>query len=167
MVGKGALRHLSLEISDVARSRSFYDRFLPKVGFRRFVAGPEYLGYTDGAMTLWLVRNPSPRIRRHPPTGDEEVIAEHIAFHFPTPAAVRSAEAELTEGEFYPIFRAEEHPEFRPGYFSATWVDPDGIAIELYSIGAGSARRRRPTTRRAGRHSARRVRAGRRRRAKA
>jgi hypothetical protein len=166
MVARGALRHISFEITDVARSRWFYDRFLPRVGFRRFVAEPEYLGYTDGTVTVWLVRGRSPRIRRHPPTGEEEVIAEHLAFHLASAAVVRSVEAELTQDELYPFFRGEEHPEFRPGYFSATWIDPDGIAIELYSIGEGrSARRRRPTTRRGPRHTARRVRDGRRRRA--
>jgi catechol 2,3-dioxygenase-like lactoylglutathione lyase family enzyme len=167
MVAKGTLRHLSLEVGDVVRSRAFYDRFLPRVGFRRFVAEAEYLGYTDGAMTLWLVRNPTPRIHRHPPTGEEEIIAEHIAFHMPSAAAVRAAEAELTAGELYPFFRGEEHPEFRPGYFSATWLDPDGVAIELYAIGAAPARRRRPSARRSARHTARRVRSGRRRRAAA
>jgi catechol 2,3-dioxygenase-like lactoylglutathione lyase family enzyme len=165
MVAQGVLRHVSIEVSDIARSRSFYDRFLPRIGFRRFVAEGEYLGYTDGTVTVWLVRNLASRIRRRPPTGDEEVIAEHLAFHLPSAAAVRAVEAELAEAEIYPFFRGEEHPEFRRGYFSATWLDPDSVAVELYAIGGSARAPRKATGRRPARHTARRARAGRRRRA--
>ncbi|HEV2165570.1 MAG TPA: hypothetical protein VGS23_01120 [Thermoplasmata archaeon] len=139
-MARGVLHHVSLEISDVPRAQYFYDRFLVPMGFRRFVGTDAYLGYTDGAMTLWLLKSPKPRVHRHPPSGDEEVIAEHLAFRLPSSDEVRAREAALSREELYPFFRAEEHPEFRRGYFSASWVDPDGIVLELYAFSEGKAR---------------------------
>ncbi|HUI38445.1 MAG TPA: hypothetical protein VLY85_02320 [Thermoplasmata archaeon] len=139
---KGPLHHVSLEVSDVARARWFYDRFLVPLGFRRFTGGDDYVGYTDGTLTLWFLRSRRARVRRHPPTGDEEVVSEHLAFRLPSAAAVRTQEAALTRQELYPLFRGEEHPEFTAGYFSATWVDPDNIVLELYAIDKARGHRR-------------------------
>ena len=143
MPGGTSLRHVSLEVSDIERTAWFYDRFLGELGFRRFVKDPTYTAYTDGVLTLWLIRDRAPRIRRRPPTGEEEVIAEHLAFHVDSPERVKAIEDRLTKAELYPIFRTEEHPEFRPGYVSATWVDPDQIVLEVYTVPARGAKRRK------------------------
>lgn len=140
MPARAVLHHVSIEVTDVPRSRWFYDRFLPRLGFRRFVHDEGYAGYTDGDVTWWIVHGRPARISRKPPTGDEEVIAEHFAFRVASEGEVRSVQADLEKQEVYPIFRAEEHPEFRPGYFSATWVDPDQVAIEVYTVPAGRKR---------------------------
>lgn len=142
MPGSSSLRHLSLEVGDIARTKWFYDRFLGQLGFRRFVEEAGYVAYTDGDLTLWLIHERSPRIRRRAPTGDEEVIAEHLAFHVDSAARVSAIEAALAQSEVYPVFRGEEHPEFRAGYFSATWVDPDQIVLEVYTVEKPATRRR-------------------------
>ena len=144
-MARGVLHHVSLEITDVARAQFFYDRFLVPMGFRRFVSEDAYLGYTDGTMTLWLLKSARPRIHRHPPSVEEEVIAEHLAFRLPSSNDVRAREEALSREELYPFFRAEEHPEFRRGYFSASWVDPDGIVLELYAFSEGRTKSRRPS----------------------
>jgi catechol 2,3-dioxygenase-like lactoylglutathione lyase family enzyme len=142
MPATASLRHVSLEVTDIARTTWFYDRFLGELGFRRFVHESDYVAFTDGDLTLWLIKVRTPRIRRRPPTGEEEVVAEHLAFHVDSPARVAAIEAKLAKAELYPLFRGEEHPEFRPGYFSATWTDPDQIVLEVYSVPARRARRK-------------------------
>ncbi|MCI4348939.1 MAG: hypothetical protein L3J93_01800 [Thermoplasmata archaeon] len=144
-MAKGVLHHVSLEVSNIDRTRAFYDRFLVPIGYRRFVSEAEYLGYTDGTLTFWFLGGRHHRIRRHPPTGDEEVVAEHLAFRMPSEEAVRAREAELTRQEIYPFFPAEPHPEFSPGYFSASWIDPDQIVLELYSLPERKAKARHRT----------------------
>ncbi|HXQ93947.1 MAG TPA: VOC family protein [Thermoplasmata archaeon] len=141
MPATASLRHLSLEVSDIARTTWFYDRFLGELGFRRFVQETDYVAFTDGDLTIWLIKVRTPRIRRRPPTGDEEVVAEHLAFHVDSPERVAAIEAKLTKAELYPLFRGEEHPEFRPGYFSASWADPDQVVLEVYSIPAKRSKR--------------------------
>jgi hypothetical protein len=127
------LRHVAAEIEDTARSRWFHDHFLGRLGFRRFADDPEYLGYSNGSMTVWLIRGAPSRVHRKPPTGDEEVVADHFAFHVPTAADVQKIQDDLVRKELYPIFRSAEHPEFGRGYVSATWVDPDRIVWEVYT----------------------------------
>ena len=106
-----------------------------------------YLGYTDGHLTIWFVRAEAARVRRKPPTGDEEVVAEHLAFEAGSPEQVETFQRELERLDIYPTFRGEEHPEFRPGYFSAVWADPDQVVLEVYAVGrprrAAAARRPR------------------------
>jgi catechol 2,3-dioxygenase-like lactoylglutathione lyase family enzyme len=142
---RGVLKHISLEVSDIARTEWFYDRFLGRLGFRRFVRDAGYLGYTDGQLTLWFVAGRSPRVHRKPPTGDEEVVADHLAFEVGSPTSVQELEAELAKADIYPFFRGEEHPEFRPGYFSAVWTDPDQVVLEVYAVATVA---RRPKARR-------------------
>jgi hypothetical protein len=128
------LRHVSFEISDVERARRYYDIFLGGLGFDRFVEDKDYLGYSNGDQSVWLIRDRSGRIRRHPPTGEEEVISEHVAFKVGSVEELERIQAELERRELYPFFRAEPHPEFSPGYTSATWVDPDQIVLEVFAI---------------------------------
>jgi catechol 2,3-dioxygenase-like lactoylglutathione lyase family enzyme len=150
------LRHLSLEVTDIERTTWFYDKFLGPLGFRQFVKDTGYVAYTDGDLTLWLIHERSPRIHRRPPTGEEEVIAEHLAFHVDSAARVRAIQDALAKADVYPIFPTEEHPEFRPGYVSASFVDPDNIVLEVYTVPPpgrrakpkkGAAKRARPRKR--------------------
>lgn len=147
------IRHISFEVEDIRKARWYHDRFLGRLGFHRFADDPTYLGYSNGSQTFWLLQSNAPRIRRRPPTGDEEVIAEHVAFKVGSGAEVAKIQGDLAQQEIYPIFRCEEHPEFAPGYVSATWVDSDKIVLEVYSVPepkkrAARAAHRRRTVRR-------------------
>jgi hypothetical protein len=147
VVGGAVLKHVSLEVSDVARTEWFHDRFLGRLGFKRFARDASYLGYTNGDLTIWFLRSRTPRVRRAPPRGDEEVVADHLAFEVGSPAEVQAFEAALDKEELYPYFKGEEHPEFRPGYFSAIWSDPDQIVLEVYAIAETPKRRAKPRPR--------------------
>ena len=144
---KSVLGHLNIEIRDTKRSEWYYDRFLGRLGFRRFVRDPSYVAYTNDSLSIWLIRNSSGRISRRPLTGDEEVVAEHLAFRVASAAELASIEADLQRQELYPTFRMEEHPEFRPGYVSATWVDPDNVVLEIYAISTKRPPKHRPARR--------------------
>jgi hypothetical protein len=133
---------LAFEVDDLARSEWFYDRFLGRLGFSRFVRAPAYLGYSNDELQIWVIRESPKRVHRRPISGNEEVVADHLAFFVTSHDEVRAIQADLERLEIYPTFRAEEHPEFAPGYFSATWVDPNQTVIEVYSIPKARPRRR-------------------------
>jgi hypothetical protein len=156
VVVRAVLKHVSLEVSDIARTEWFHDRFLGRLGFRRFVRDVNYIAYTNGDQTLWFLRTRSPRVRRSPPTGDEEVVADHLAFEVGSQEEVQALETALDKEELYPFFRGEEHPEFRPGYFSAIWTDPDQVVLEVYAIAKGPKKRSKPSGKGAARKPARR-----------
>jgi catechol 2,3-dioxygenase-like lactoylglutathione lyase family enzyme len=147
MAPTAVLRHVSLEVADIARAEWFYDRFLGRLGHKRFVRDAGYLGYTDGTLTLWLIHTRAPRVRRRPPTGDEEVIADHLAFEVGSAGAVQALEVALEREEIYPTFRGAERPEFRPGYYSAVWADPDQTVLEVYAIETARRAKAKPPAR--------------------
>ena len=146
------LHHLSLEVRDLGRTEWFYDRFLGRLGFRRFAQDVDYLAYTDGTVTFWLMRPRNPRIHRNPPDPMDEVVPEHLAFRVESREEVAAVEADLIREGVYPLFRTEEHPQFRAGYVSASWVDPNDIVLEVYTVPVPSAgRTKRPARRPAAR----------------
>jgi catechol 2,3-dioxygenase-like lactoylglutathione lyase family enzyme len=136
------LRHVSIEVRDLARSSVFYDRFLGRLGFRRFVREADYAGYQGGRLAVWVLQGRPERVRRRPPTGEEEVVAEHLAFWVPSSDEVEAVQRDLERAELYPVFRAAERPEFRPGYVSAAWADPDQTVLEVYTVPARPASHR-------------------------
>ncbi|MCI4334219.1 MAG: hypothetical protein L3K04_01075 [Thermoplasmata archaeon] len=153
--------HLSLEVSDLDRSVPFYDLLLGRLGFRRASRAPEHAVYQSPAFALWLLRGAPPRVSRHPPTGREPVLAEHLAFRVESPQRLHRIEQALEREGVYPLFLGEERPEPRPGSVSTTWLDPDGFALELFALRTSPpapARRRRQASRAADRGSGRRAR---------
>src|ERR1700686_2354246 len=97
---RAELRLVSIESTDIVRAEAFYDVFLGRIGFRRFVREPTYVGYTDGTLTFWVLHGA--RVHRDPPTGDEEVIADHLAFWLPSAKEVAAVQADLEHAEIHP-----------------------------------------------------------------
>jgi catechol 2,3-dioxygenase-like lactoylglutathione lyase family enzyme len=126
------LGHVCVEVRDIRPSLWFYDRFLGRLGFPKFVEDADYAGYGRGDFAVWVIRPSYERVRRRPVKDDEEVVAEHLAFRVDTAADVARVQEDLERQEIYPTYRCEEHPEFAPGYVSATWVDPDQNVLEVY-----------------------------------
>jgi catechol 2,3-dioxygenase-like lactoylglutathione lyase family enzyme len=110
------LGHLSFEVADIARTTWFYDRFLRRLGFERFVAEASYAGYRTSDLTIWFLHETPERVRRRAITGEENVVAEHLAFFVRSAGEVERVQADLEKVEIYPTFRAAEHPEFHAGY---------------------------------------------------
>ena len=48
------LDHISLGVSDIARTRRFYDAALAPLGYRCLSDGADSLGYGRDAVALWL-----------------------------------------------------------------------------------------------------------------
>lgn len=118
--------HLSITVSDFAKSRAFYLQALAQTGHSKLVelpAGPGGHAQTAGfchadGSDLW--------IRQGDPTGPPL----HIAFRVPSRAAVNAFhEAALAAGgrdNGAPGLR----PNYHPNYYGAFVLDPDGHNIE-------------------------------------
>jgi hypothetical protein len=121
-------------VADLDRSVPFYDRLLSRIGFKRASRAPEHAVYRSEFLSVWLLRGSPPRVTRTPPTGEEPVLAEHIAFRVESPERLLRIERGLEREGIYPLFFGEERPELRAGYISSTWLDPDGFALELFAL---------------------------------
>ena len=117
--------HISIGVSDIGRSKSFYDAALTPLGYRRLRESESSLGYGTDKVSLWLLKSERP-VQADPQSG------LHFAFTAPD---VRSV------GEFY-IAALDaggvdngapgERLEYAPGYYAAYVLDPDGYRLEAY-----------------------------------
>jgi catechol 2,3-dioxygenase-like lactoylglutathione lyase family enzyme len=116
----GMIDHLSLQVTDVARSRAFYETLLAPLGLRAAYTDEEAVGFADeeGA-PLWIV--PAGRV------ANREL---HFAFAAANRPVVRQfGEAALgLDAEI--LHEPRLFPEYGPNYFGCFVRDPDGHNVE-------------------------------------
>jgi len=120
------LDHVSLGVTDLERSRRFYDAVLRPLGLVRIVdfqsRGSDY-GALAGSLGVEFT------ITREP-SGSSPSRGMHVCFRAPDRAAVEAFHrAALTNGggnDGEPGLRAQYHPD----YFAAFALDPDGHRVE-------------------------------------
>lgn len=124
--------HLSLPVSDYARSRAFYDKVLGTLGYKvrmEITESPEFVGAGYGEAdqpepTFWIGAGREPGPPPVTPPG------QHIAFRAQDRAAVDAFHcAALATGgrdNGPPGLRAHYHPS----YYAAYVLDPDGHRLE-------------------------------------
>lgn len=117
--------HVSLEVSDLARSAAFYDALLARIGIRRQHDGEAAIAYGRIDARFWIVaRGAAPA----PAYG-------HLAFETVGRAAVRAAyESGLAHGGT-DAGPPGPRPQYGRLYFAAYLLDPDGYKVEVVSGG--------------------------------
>lgn len=116
--------HIELWVSDLGRSRAFYDAALAPLGIRILTeAGPEsgrgsHLGYGRTEPAFWIGTSQ--------PAGGPV----HVAFAAPDRATVADFHAAALAAGGGDNGRPGPRPEYHPGYYGAFVLDPDGNNIE-------------------------------------
>jgi catechol 2,3-dioxygenase-like lactoylglutathione lyase family enzyme len=114
--------HIKLVVSDVERSRSFYERALKPLGYRVM------LEPAAGVVGMGAVR-PDFWLAAHDPHAERPTFA-HVAFRAETPDAVaefhRAALAAGARDNGAPGLR----PQYHSRYYGAFVLDPDGNNVE-------------------------------------
>jgi catechol 2,3-dioxygenase-like lactoylglutathione lyase family enzyme len=118
--------HVTFGVTDLARSRAFYDRALAPLGLRRITRDDhDFAGYgVPGKGYFWI----GPR--------DQMPSGAHVAFAAPDRATVHAfydtaiAAGGLDNGKPGP------RPQYAPTYYGAFVLDPDGHNIEAVCYAA-------------------------------
>jgi len=130
---KCPLHHLDLNVSELQRSRTFYDRLLTQLGYRCVDysspgepegfdwLAPDNLGRFS--IGLYPARN-GIAYSRHTPG------MHHIAFAAPTRTAVDDLYQALIAMEATILDPPRDYPQYEPGYYAVFFLDPDGIKLE-------------------------------------
>jgi catechol 2,3-dioxygenase-like lactoylglutathione lyase family enzyme len=124
----GAIHHIDLTASDLARSTLFYDRVLPLLGFRRIADCAEGPLWAGAQLELGLQAARSGRQRPHDRFSPG---LHHLAFTAPGRDAVDALHRELIALEIEILDSPAEYPEYAPGYYALFFADPDGIKLEF------------------------------------
>jgi catechol 2,3-dioxygenase-like lactoylglutathione lyase family enzyme len=125
--------HVGIEVTSINKSKKFYKTLLEALGFKVIMDTKEGFGFSNGNLALWISEVPESRVKRKAPTGEEFVIADHLAFLVRSREVVYGIEREMNRKGFEALFPCEEHPEFEPGYHAVSFCDPDNYVIEVYT----------------------------------
>ena len=128
MADISGMAHLQLSVSDMARSRAFYEPLLHSMGMITLLDDPNYF-YCIGGKTGLAISPADPAM-----VGDgfhqRRPGLHHLCFR----ARSREDVDELYQtavGLGATIVREPEEAEWAPGYYSTLFEDPDGIRIEI------------------------------------
>jgi catechol 2,3-dioxygenase-like lactoylglutathione lyase family enzyme len=118
------LDHISIGVSDLARSIAFYDAVGGALGFVRVWSAADAAGYgrRGGDDTLAIKQEPAQNVR---PSA-----RSHIAFAAPNRDAARAFHAAALAHGGADDGAPGLCPEYGPGYFAAFVRDPDGYRLE-------------------------------------
>jgi catechol 2,3-dioxygenase-like lactoylglutathione lyase family enzyme len=116
------ITHVVINASDVKRSMKFYSKIFSLLGIKKI---PNYPAYWNGSFSFWLHK------RKKGKYAMEKVGYHHIAISASSRKQVDDMQKLLDKYSFKTLYRAEEHPEYQPGYYSVSFKDPDGIVLEL------------------------------------
>lgn len=124
--------HICFEAADFARSMTFWQPLFAAAGFRKgWSDGKTYAGYTNGMVTLFIGESAPRRVTRLAPTGQEFVVTDHLGLTLSGREEVEAIAAALVKAGAKVLFPAREYPEFGPGFFAVTFLDPDNNVIEF------------------------------------
>jgi glyoxylase I family protein len=129
----GSINHVSLTVNDLARSRAFYDRLLPALGYRLLFEEPGSFGF-KGADGLKLFFTLAAEARRGETFDRYRVGLHHLALQAPDRAFVDSVHAKLVEWGVKILDAPAEYPQYDPGYYAVFFLDPDGIKLEVVHV---------------------------------
>jgi catechol 2,3-dioxygenase-like lactoylglutathione lyase family enzyme len=122
--------HVSIGVSDISRSREFYDATLKAIGYVCLSEADASRGYGKDRVQLWV------NVANKPVKPDMES-GLHFCFNAPTRQSVDAFyEAAMAAGgrdNGKPGLRAD----YDPDYYAAFVIDPDGYRIEAYCNRAG------------------------------
>ncbi len=124
----GALHHVDLTASDIARSTAFYADVLPLLGFTRVAdadEGPMWRGvrFELGLQAATGAGRGRPHDRYSPGL-------HHLAFAAPSRAAVDALHARLVALGVTVLDPPASYERYAPGYYAVFFADPDGIKLE-------------------------------------
>jgi catechol 2,3-dioxygenase-like lactoylglutathione lyase family enzyme len=120
--------HISIGVSDLARSAAFYDAVLGALGHERYMEKPGTVSWKpkDGGGVFWI----NEREELSVPVDD----GRHIAFAAESPIQVdafyETAIISGAVGDGAPGLR----PQYRDTYYGAFVLDPDGHKLEAMHL---------------------------------
>jgi catechol 2,3-dioxygenase-like lactoylglutathione lyase family enzyme len=121
------IAHISIGVSDIDKSKQFYDAALAPLGYKCLRAARAFLGYGYGqdSLALWIAS------AEHPVPADEKS-GLHFCFTAPNADAVDAFHAAAVRAGGRDNGAPGLRRQYGPDYYAAFIIDPDGYRIEAY-----------------------------------
>lgn len=125
--------HVSINVSDIKRSREFYDTFLPFLGFQKVKDNETSVRWSNGISSFSIKPTGEPYSknayhRKNPGLN-------HIAFKADSKTSVDEfCEKVLSPNNIQTLYNSPRiFPEYSDNYYAVFFEDPDRVKIELVS----------------------------------
>jgi glyoxylase I family protein len=122
----GAVHHLDLTVSDFRRSKEFYGRVLPLMGFERLPKEFGAVAWRGASIIALQAAKPEEKDRSHSRYAPG---LHHLALNAPSRAAVDELHTTLV-GLGVPILDPPAEYPYSAGYYAVFFADPDGMKLE-------------------------------------
>ncbi len=128
---KTSIHHVHLNVSDAGKSLPFYKSLLGTLGYKIIDQSQNHLGASNGTTDLWIVQASSRYLNRlfH----RKEAGLNHIAFRVSAKKKVEDfVRKYLKKRKIKTLYGSPRlFPEYRKGYFSVYFEDPDRVKLEV------------------------------------
>ena len=111
--------HVALYVTDVGRSRRFYEQALAPLGYAVAIETEESVGFAHEGSLQFVVRS-----------GNEANTSAHVAFQAEDRSAVDAFHAAATSAGGKEAGAPGVREHYHPSYYAAFVSDPDGNNIE-------------------------------------
>lgn len=130
---KGTANHLELHVSKPDVTLAFYKALLGYFEWQIAGEWPGGLGMSDGSVSLWFFATPEGHERAE---FDRDATGlSHLGIHVESAEAVDTFVREyLQPNGIEPQFETPRaRPDFNERYYQVMFVDPEGLAIEVFA----------------------------------
>ena len=126
----GSVNHVSITVNNVEKSRAFYDRLLPALGYRLLFEQPKTFGYegADGLKLYFAQAHEAATFDRY------RVGLHHLALNAPDRAFVDDVHQKLVSWGVTILDAPAEYPKYEAGYYAVFFLDPDGMKLEVVHV---------------------------------
>ncbi len=141
MVRVLGIDHLAIRVSDLARSKRFYDAFLGFMGFDREWEFDQTIGWNNGVTMFWITQADAEGLMHPHRTG--AIGYHHYAFELAVRDHVDALHDFLVKEKVEIVDPPAIYPDYGEGYYAVFFLDPDGLKLEAMHFLEKERRRER------------------------
>lgn len=131
MIEVNGVAHIRVNVDRFKECIAFYDQLMPYLGLGVVHRSDQFVYYVGGRTGYYVARaDVQPAGKRYAPTG---LGLDHVCFRARSREDIDDVYGFVT-GIGATIVRAPEQGPWAPGYYSLSFLDPDGIRLEVNHV---------------------------------
>lgn len=130
------IHHIELNVSDLNKSRDFYEALLPELGYSIYQDWPEGFSFRNGHSYVVFVQTTEHFLSR--PYHRKAPGLNHLAFHAATPAVVDTVAGKMRSLGVQMLYEDRYPYAGGPHHYAVFMEDPDRMKIEIAVDGSAA-----------------------------